>query len=505
MKSDQTTIDGTTTMGAPEPARGLTVTLLWHPDPSRIGRMAAVEFGQGGVHLSRLSPVFDDGEPLADVRVSRTPIQLIPRADGGVEVWPGREGMRYTLDGQPGVGGDRLDADALARGVRLAFGRDGALALLESGLRAADAPRHGLVGPSATLTRARTDIDHLGPRPFPVLVSGPTGTGKEVVSKALHATSLRSKQRLLAINMAALSTGTLQSQLFGHTRGAFTGAERASGGYFGRAEGGTIFLDEIGACPPDVQAQLLRALESGEVQPVGGDPRRIDVRVLAATDEDLHAAVAEGRFRSALYHRLAHGHIQLTPLATRPADIAAQLVYFLRAALEAEGHPNLLSAGAGWLGRGVVEALLDRPWPGNTRELKAAAEQLVLRCAQQPRCAVAPEPSRPPRPEYFEQRTPSGDPSSAPGAGSPDDIEEALARSAYRIDAAAKRLGMSRNTLRKRMAQMGLPRPRDLNPSQIQATLADTGGDLQRAAQRLKVSTHGLRLRCRELGIAASR
>src|SRR4029077_13886298 len=165
----------------------------------------------------------------------------------------------------------------------------------------------------------------------PVLISGESGTGKELVARAIAAAGVRAGRPFVAVNMAALPPSTAPSELFGHRAGAFTGAARQRSGFFAQADGGTLFLDEIATAGLDVQAMLLRALETGETQPLGGESsERVDVRVVAATDEDLHRAMREGRFREALYHRLSACEITLTPLRERRDDLGRLLLHFVR-------------------------------------------------------------------------------------------------------------------------------------------------------------------------------
>jgi len=494
MEPNPTTVDDSVSVHRAEDAGGFTLTLLWHPDAGRIGRMATVPVPRGAsLDVHRNGPVFDDGEPLADTRVSRSALQVVPQPDGGARVWPGRDGLRFVLDGVQGRGGEILAPEALQRGVVLGFGRKGPLVLVQRGLRSPDPVRHGLVGPSAALAQVRGAIDLLAPRPTPVLILGPTGTGKELIARALHACSNRSDGPYVAVNLAAVTDGTAQSQLFGHRKGAFTGADRTSAGLFGDHHGGTLFLDEIGAASVDVQALLLRTLEVGEVQPVGGVPRSVDVRVVAATDEDLDEALAAGRFRRALYHRLAYGLIRIPPLCERPADVATQLVAFLRGALAAHGAADRLEAGSGWLPRDLMATVLAHAWPGNTRELRAFAEGLALHGAARSVCTLPPgfQPVRRVPP------TPRGSPPLAETS-----LEEVLAACDYRIEAAARTLGVHRNTVRHRMAAAGLPRPMDLDADAIEAARNATGGSLIEASRQLRVSARGLRLRCSELGLA---
>jgi len=205
-----------------------------------------------------------------------------------------------------------------------------------------------------------------------VLVSGESGTGKELVARAVHAHSTRVAGPFVAVNCQALAPGLLESELFGHEKGAFTGAERERPGVFERADGGTLFLDEVGEIPEDAQAKLLRVLQERTVVRVGGEKERsVDFRVVAATNRDLRQEVAEGRFREDLYFRLAVIPIHLPPLRERPDDILPLARHFFAGAA-AQRRPPI----QGWSDE--VEAhLRAHPWPGNARELENAIERGV--------------------------------------------------------------------------------------------------------------------------------
>ena len=493
MHDDATTTDGTRTRDATRRPPDVGLTVAWHPVPDRIGRVAFLSVPVGGtVDLSRHQPTFEDGAPLADRRASRSPLQLVFRPGGGVQVWPGRSDLAFQVDGQPGRPGQELPPERLRVGVALGLGR-GPIVVIEVGPRTASRPRHGLVGSSAALERVRCEIDRVGGHGDPVLVLGESGTGKELVARAVHDSGARADRPFVAVNMAAIPASTAASQLFGHSRGAFTGADGASSGYFGEAEGGTLFLDEIGACPPELQVQLLRALDRGEVQPVGGRVRKADVRVVAATDENLDRAVAEGRFKAPLLYRLAQEEIRIPPLRERPADIGPQLVHFLRLQLERRdaGHQLASAGGEGptWLGREVLERALAHPWPGNTRELSALAGRLASRNALDPACV------------WTESRVFLAPPDPTPAPPESLDLPAALERFGYRLNPTARALGIAPNTLRRRMDEQGLPRPATLTADQIRDTLAQAG-DFEQAARELRVSAGGLRHRASLLGIA---
>ena len=211
-----------------------------------------------------------------------------------------------------------------------------------------------LIGDSPAIGRLRAAIGRLTGQHVPVLIQGESGTGKELVARALHASS-RPDGPYVAVNCSALPESLIDSELFGHTRGAFTGATSDRAGVFVEADGGTLFLDEIGDMPPSVQARLLRALQEGEIRPVGGgEVRAIDVRVIAATHVNLAAAVADGRFREDLYYRLQVVTLEVPPLRERPEDVPLLVEHFLRDAgwdeaeaktyietiLAATDHPN---------------------------------------------------------------------------------------------------------------------------------------------------------------------
>ncbi|MEZ4463435.1 MAG: sigma-54 dependent transcriptional regulator [bacterium] len=206
-----------------------------------------------------------------------------------------------------------------------------------------------------------------------VLITGESGTGKEVIARAIHVHSDRMARPFVAVNCKAFAEGVVESELFGHERGAFTGADRARPGVFEQAEGGTLFLDEIGEVGPDFQARLLRVLQEREVRRVGADRARpVDVRVLAATNRDLQAEVRAGRFREDLYFRLAVIPIQIAPLRDRRADILPLARAFLVRMNAAQGR-----ALTGWTEE-VERWLVTHAWPGNVRELWNTLERGVV-------------------------------------------------------------------------------------------------------------------------------
>ena len=223
-----------------------------------------------------------------------------------------------------------------------------------------------LVGTSPAMERMRAAVARIAPSPLTVLVEGETGTGKEVIARSLHAQSPRAAKPFVVFDCAAVSPSLIASELFGHRKGAFTGAVSDNEGAFRRADGGTIFLDEIGELPLELQPALLRALEAREVRPVGDTGyKRVDVRVIAATNRSLEAEVAAGRFRQDLLFRLKVGVLKVPALRQRPEDIPVLARHFAR----------MLGAS---LPDDVVMRLQMRKWPGNVRELRNVVERAVM-------------------------------------------------------------------------------------------------------------------------------
>jgi two-component system response regulator HupR/HoxA len=236
-----------------------------------------------------------------------------------------------------------------------------------------DAVVHALVAQAPEMGEVLALVERAAGSRVPVLIHGETGTGKELVARAVHARGPRAGLPFLVQSCAALPETLLESELFGHVRGAFTGALHDRPGLFVAAGDGTVFLDEIGEAPPALQAKLLRVLQHGEAKPVGADrPRAVRARIVAATNRPLDAEVRAGRFRADLYWRLAVFPITLPPLRRRVADVAPLALHFLRRAERSEGRPT------GGLDAEALAALAAYPWPGNVRELENEIRRLVL-------------------------------------------------------------------------------------------------------------------------------
>ena len=318
---------------------------------------------------------------------------------------------------------------------------------------AGEGPAGGLGGEfvarSAAMRPVLETIGSVGPSDAPVLIIGENGTGKGLVARALHAASQRAAKPLVSVNMGGLSENVFESELFGHVRGAFTDAKTDRIGRFELADGGTLFLDEIANVPLAQQAKLLRLLETGEFERVGSSrTQRADVRLLSATNADLHAEVAAGRFRQDLLYRLNTVTLRLPPLRDRPEDIPALAAFFL------QKHVARYRKRVAGLDEGATAALLYHPWPGNVRELDHAIERAVLLATQ--------ENVRASDLALSQDRQGRGG-TAAPSLEemSLEDVEKfliqkAMARHQGKAAAAAEALGLSRSAFYRRLQQYGL-------------------------------------------------
>jgi two-component system response regulator HydG len=231
----------------------------------------------------------------------------------------------------------------------------------------------GVIGNSPLMHTLVERLRQVAPTSASVLITGENGTGKELVAKALHANSPRASKPFVALNCAALSENILESELFGHIRGAFTGADRERKGWFEHANGGTMFLDEVGDIPTSTQVKLLRVLEAGEIVRVGtNEPIKVNVRLISATNRDLKEAIASGSFRQDLYHRLKVVSVHLPPLRARREDITLLTDHFLRQ--YTASHEKTITG----ITPAARKALMTYSWPGNVRELKNAIESMVV-------------------------------------------------------------------------------------------------------------------------------
>ncbi|MBI4877666.1 MAG: sigma-54-dependent Fis family transcriptional regulator [Acidobacteria bacterium] len=321
---------------------------------------------------------------------------------------------------------------------------------------AEEAWRKFLVGESRAMQEVVETIRLVGPRRSTVLITGETGTGKELVARAIHAASPRAAQPMVAVNCAALPQNLLEAELFGHTKGAFTGAASHRVGRFELAHGSTLFLDEVADMPFDVQAKLLRALQEREVQRIGSsDTIKVDCRVVAATNTDPLAAVREKRFREDLLYRLSVVPIHVPALRERTEDIPVLIEHFVKKICRLEGLPQKE------VSRQALQSLGEHDWPGNVRQLEHAVERAVALSGERRRLLPC---------DFQRRERPAAEPAGTEDLARLDaglDYEETIARIERTLLSqalsqaggnkarAAEMLGMKRTTLGSKLKALG--------------------------------------------------
>ena len=494
------------------------LTILFHSDSHRIGdRIILSDIAEGGsVAISRGEPGFTApgelwGDPLRDLSISRKPFYLEPSPDGTLLL---RRGGISTLIRANGMDlGDQccFSAEEVVHGVLLELSQRVVLLLhLLPVSCEEETDRLGLVGDSLAMMRVRGEIHHLADQDLPVLLRGETGTGKEVVAHALHQAGLRASRKLVSVNLGALVPELAVSTLFGAVRGAYTGAVKGQDGYFRSAHGGTLFLDEIGEASAEVQAMLLRVLETGELHMVGSQtPRQVDVRLIAATDANLECRVDDGSFKAPLFHRLAGYEIHIPPLRERRDDLGRLFIYFVRQELEKISETRRLDVIGHkippWISSGLIVRLAQYHWPGNVRQLRNVVRQIViasrgkkqleaspkveeLLAARPPQTTTEPLPPLPCPPLVSARRKPS--------TVTEEELVAAIQENQWNLMAAADGLHVSRTSLYALIKKSKLVRTAaDINPREIADCLRRHEGDANTVAAELGVSRRALKRR----------
>jgi two-component system nitrogen regulation response regulator GlnG len=478
----------------------LALTILWHPDPARIGEQFVGD--PGTLEVNRYAPLFyrpgQAGLPLGHGTISRDPVRIVREGDGeGVVVQFPATRVPVELNGRAATGQVRFDAADVARGQVLTLGRAVVLCLHWMDCLPKHNPVPGLVGVGAAAIALRDQIRMVAPTDIPVLLLGETGTGKEIAARAIHGLGQRAQTRLVAVNMAALNESLAAAELFGAARGAYTGAQERRG-LFAEADGGTLFLDEIGNAPASVQPMLLRVLEGGDYRPLGASQdRKTTARLIAATDQDLDTAA----FNQALLRRLEGFAIQLPPLRARREDIGVLIVHLL----QAHGAQPVLPVE-------LVVEIACHDWPGNIRQLGHTLRRAALlvqhggtpQLEQLVRLTPAPAGSA-------ARLAPAAEPPQAP-AGAPEtprrkpsditdaEVLQAMAGNEWNIQAAARALGISRPTMYKLLdGHREIRWAERISAGEIERALAACDGDVGRCAELLKTPTESLRREVRRL------
>ena len=311
-----------------------------------------------------------------------------------------------------------------------------------------------IIGKSESVKQLLSTIETIGPTQARVLITGENGVGKGVVARAVHRASNRSEARFVEVSCAAIPDDLIESELLGHEKGAFTGATARKPGKFELADGGTIFLDEIGDMSPRVQAKVLRVIEEGEFERVGGtDTISVDVRLIAATNKDIQALIEAGDFREDLYYRLNVVPINIPPLRERKEDIPVLATYFL------EVYCDTYGLKLKTLGKDLVSRLTEYSWPGNVRELRNIIERMVITSGAD--CLTSEDlpplgEGRRVRPESFVQASTYEE---FKELSEKAFLENKLSRNKWNISKTAKDLGMQRSNLYKKMQKLGIKPP----------------------------------------------
>lgn len=386
------------------PAQLLRITVLYHPQWDRVGDwlqwtlppvlppatpiQTIAEF-----QLSRQQPLFQSmhqapGRDLGDPYLSRRPLLLKARADGSLII------ERFQCPSPLAVNGAVLDqsglvsAQELAQGVVVCLAQRVILHIQRFSQTALgpgyQGPDYGLAGAGPALDRVRDSIQRLANVDLPVLIRGESGTGKELVARALHQASQRSRGPFVAVNAAAIPASLAAAEIFGAQRGAYTGSTQNRRGYLAQAGDGSLFLDEVGDLPAEVQVLLLRVLETRQYQSLGASEYSdFKARLIAATDVDLESAMDQERFRSSLYHRLSAVEIRLPALREQTQNLGLILYQLLQQEAASLGLSNACfnsrpAQAAPWLPAAWMARLALAPWPGNVRQLRNVARQLLL-------------------------------------------------------------------------------------------------------------------------------
>jgi transcriptional regulator with GAF, ATPase, and Fis domain len=309
-----------------------------------------------------------------------------------------------------------------------------------------------IVGSSGALQKVLSLVSKVAPTDANVLITGETGTGKELVARAVHQQSRRSSGPFVCVNCAAVPSGLIASELFGHEKGSFTGAMQRRLGRFEQADGGTIFLDEVGELPPETQVVLLRVLQEREFERVGGtQPIKVDVRVIAATNRDLSAAVSSGSFRTDLFYRLQVFPIEIPPLRERREDIAPLVEYFI------DRYSRKARKNIRHITHETLQLLQYYAWPGNIRELQNVIERSVILCETETFSIDESWLPHQPQPFLMPKPTSHTELSRRLEEQEKDMIEQALKVSRGRVfgtAGAAARLGMPRSTLESKIKSL---------------------------------------------------
>ncbi|WMW79795.1 sigma 54-interacting transcriptional regulator [Undibacterium cyanobacteriorum] len=497
----------------------LAVTIAWHPDVSRIGEQFIGSTEEGVIEISRFIPMFrkTQGEslPIGHGGVSREAMRVVRDTSDGVTICPPKSRMVVELNGQIITDPICLSAEQIETGAIIALGRAVYLCIHWMRCLPKDNGIDGFIGVGSSAIMARDLIRLAAASDSSVLLLGETGTGKEVAARGIHQLSKRAGQRMVSVNMAALNESLAAADLFGASKGAYTGAQTARTGFFAEAEGSTLFLDEIGNTPSSIQPMLLRVLETGEYRPLGATrDNKSNARLITATDQDLY----HSSFNHALVRRLESFIIRIPPLRARREDIGLLMVHILN-------QHGSGTVDASHLPANFIDAALNYDWPGNIRQLgnvlKRAALSLQMgevpvlaNMIETPRLQSVENASQLRKiqaPQNIEDVLAAASKITSASATpierkklrdlSEEDVISAMEKHAWTIQYAAEDLGISRPSMYKLIeSNKQIRRVEQIPADELRSQFDNAAGEVEKCASLLKTPSEALRRHLKGLG-----
>jgi DNA-binding NtrC family response regulator len=501
----------------------LGMTIAWHPDLARIGDQYIGGIDAAIIELSRFSPTFQqissDPLPIGHGGISREPVRIVRDTSDGITICPPNSRMVVEINGKEIRDPTYISAAQIEAGAILGLGRAVFICIHWMRCLPKQNPVEGFLGVGSSAIQTRDLIRLAATNDNTVLLLGETGTGKEVAAQGIHNLSKRNSHKLVSVNMAALNESLAAADLFGATRGAYTGAQTTRDGFFSEAQNSTLFLDEIGNTPATVQPMLLRVLENGEYRPLGATrDARSTARLITATDQDLY----DESFNHALLRRLESFIIRIPPLRARREDIGILIRDLLQ-------NRNLTTIDASQIPHALISDMLNFDWPGNVRQLGNTFKRALLsiQMGEFPVLALMVERPKMSASASAEMRQPSSAPanfqpprnitSPAKAEVSPgnegllerkklrdlteQDVVDAMEKHQWTIQYAADDLGISRPSMYKLIeSNRQIRRVEQIPAEEIQEQFQLANNQVEQCASRLKTPSEALRRHLKGLG-----
>jgi two-component system nitrogen regulation response regulator GlnG len=507
------TLTSPLTVAAKDSRPLLALTIAWHSNVARIGDQFIGTTSEGLIELSRFMPAFraisSEQLPIGHGGVSRDPVRIVRDANDGITICPPKSRMTVELNGKEIQDAFYLSTEQVEAGVILGLGRAVYICIHWMRCLPKHNPVEGFLGVGSAAIMARDLIRLAASSDTTVLLLGETGTGKEVAAQGIHNLSKRSHLKMVSVNMAALNESLAAADLFGATKGAYTGAQAARNGFFYEAQNSTLFLDEIGNTPNNVQPMLLRVLENGDYRPLGATrDMRSTARLITATDQDLYAS----SFNHALVRRLESFVIRLAPLRARREDIGLLMIHILQ-------HSDVIGVDPAQIPTKLLSDILNYEWPGNIRQLSHVFKRALLSLqmggspqlidlVETPKVAISDSVTlrnlAQPAPINFDDTITTATPSERKKLSelTEQDVINAMEKHRWTIQYAAQELGISRPSMYKLIeAHSQIRRIEQIPIEEIRLKMAQTDNDVDECASRLKTPSEALRRHLRGLGL----